>query len=569
MTPTLRTLTTLLWATFSGSAFAGTATDCLFDWAEQRYPTVFGPAAVSQAVDPYYFRFYAGSQSYLGTSTQSASLWFQGPQTGLLDLGPLTDWLAQAQCADLRVQFDQVPAATTTDPYARFEFRSTGASRFECALDDGVYTACSSPWQLPAKNSAGRYDALRPGTHTLHVRALDAAGKTGDIAAASWTVQSILAAGSADFAAGRLIDNEVLPLAVTPQDGWRGIFRINCEFDHAAYDDPIVFPGQPGAAHLHMFYGSKNVEARTTFDDLMRSPAAGCSGGTLNRSAYWAPALLAPLYDAKTRQRAVDADGNPAWQVVKPKVGEGLPGSQDAADAHEVFYYSAAVDDLASIQAPPLGLRIIAGNGATVPGASQSTSVARWHCVSWGSSDANGGPWSSTIPQCKAPDMVRFDIFFPSCWNGKDLDSSNHQDHMAYPVNSGGPNGTRCPSSHPVPVARVSFHYAFPVLPAQVDPTTQASTGWRLASDNYTVSGSNGGLSLHGDWFNAWHPEAMDLLVKGCIQGARDCHDGNFASKSSTGAWTGSLSLGRLNDAKGTQTIPEIVNQGMGEGHHH
>jgi Domain of unknown function (DUF1996) len=30
-------------------------------------------------------------------------------------------------------------------------------------------------------------------------------------------------------------------------------------------------------------------------------------------------------------------------------------------------------------------------------------------------------------------DGVRFELMFPSCWNGKDVDSPNHKDHVAYP----------------------------------------------------------------------------------------------------------------------------------------
>src|SRR5206468_3431915 len=33
---------------------------------------------------------------------------------------------------------------------------------------------------------------------------------------------------------------------------------------------------------------------------------------------------------------------------------------------------------------------------------------------------------------CK--DGVRLELMFPSCWNGKDMDSVNHKDHMAYPA---------------------------------------------------------------------------------------------------------------------------------------
>lgn len=463
------------------------------------------------------------------------------------------------------VSFSETPPERTSEPFARFAFAASGAAGFECALDGESFRPCASPLQLPRLNANRQYDRLAVGTHQLQVRALDRNGSASAAATQSWTVTSIFAAGSDDFTAKRLIDGQVMPLAATT-GGWKGIMRINCEFDHAAYDDPLQLPGKPGASVLNMFFGGKNVDSKTTVESLTATTGAGCSGSTLNRSAYWMPALLAPKYNHVDGKRALDAGGAPVWEVVKPKVGE---GDRSAAAAHEVFYYSAAVSNLNSIWAAPLGLRMVAGNAATTPdGVPQSTSVARWHCQSWGSSDAAGGPWSATIPECRMPDMLRFDVFFPSCWNGVDLDSPNHKDHMAYPVGSGA--NVTCPATHPYPLVRLSYHFAYPLFPGQLDPVTKTSKGFRLASDLYTVDGNknNGGLSLHGVWMNGWHPEAMDLLLKGCLRGKRDCHDGNFATTSSGTAgatWTGSLSLGGLEAAKGTGVIPTVVNQGRGK----
>jgi hypothetical protein len=44
------------------------------------------------------------------------------------------------------------------------------------------------------------------------------------------------------------------------------------------------------------------------------------------------------------------------------------------------------------------------------------------------------------------------------CWDGKNLDSPNHQDHVAHPV--GGPVafanvGGKCPASHPIKIPQV------------------------------------------------------------------------------------------------------------------
>ena len=62
------------------------------------------------------------------------------------------------------------PGASTTDPTPSFSFSSSESeSSFECSLDSGAYSACSSPLTAPR---------LEDGSHTLSVRATDAAGNT-------------------------------------------------------------------------------------------------------------------------------------------------------------------------------------------------------------------------------------------------------------------------------------------------------------------------------------------------------------------------------------------------------
>ena len=197
---------------------------------------------------------------------------------------------------------------------------------------------------------------------------------------------------------------------------------------------------------------------------------------------------------------------------------------------------------------------MIAGNHLAQPGNEQDTSIVRWHCQEWESSDAGNPLWSKSIPECVAPDRLRMDIFFPSCWNGLDLDSSDHKSHMTYPTNNGGPSGTVCPDTHTTPIVRVSYHYAFGVKPDVYEPESRSSRGWKLASDMYEVStNSPGGMSLHGDWFNAWHPEALQALLDECIKQQLDCHDGNLANGF------------RLSGTQpGTQVTPTVINEGHG-----
>jgi hypothetical protein len=432
----------------------------------------------------------------------------------------------------LEITLDSKPESNGVLAYANFEFSASNAKYFQCKVDDESFEVCTSPKM---------YLSLPEGIHQFSVKAIDENDNSGEILDYNWAILNIFDEPNAD-----ILTSSVTPDFVAP-NGWRGIFRINCDFSHSSYNDPIVFPNQQNRAHLHRFYGNTIIDHSTTTESLVSQGESTCQGNKVNLSSYWVPALLAPHYISG--QRVIDDLGEPAWIPVPAVVGDG-------EDVHEIFYYSASVDDLESIQPLPVGLKMIAGNHMSVLGQEQDTSIVRWHCQSWVSNDFGNPDFSASIPECSAPDRVRLDIFFPSCWNGVDLDSADHKSHMAYPINSGSTQGVVCPDTHPVPVVRPSYHYAFGVKPEVYDPISQSSKGWRLASDMYEVEDNNpGGFSLHGDWFNAWHPAVMQAILDYCIKGEFDCHDGNLANGyrlSSTQA--------------GTQVEPDVINSGIGTG---
>jgi hypothetical protein len=95
------------------------------------------------------------------------------------------------------------------------------------------------------------------------------------------------------------------------------------------------------------------------------------------------------------------------------------------------------------VRAFPAGLKMIARNGHAF--APQDPHVTYWNCGA-----AADVPSSADVPTC--PDTrgmgLRLHVNFPSCWDGRRLDSIDHQRHMAYAV------WGLCPATHPVAVPR-------------------------------------------------------------------------------------------------------------------
>lgn len=257
-----------------------------------------------------------------------------------------------------------------------------------------------------------------------------------------------------------------------------GAFRIPCEPSHFAFDDPIVYPGKPGASHLHMFFGNTNTSASSTTLSIANSGNSSCAGGIANRTAYWVPALI-------------DGKGN----VV-------LPSSA-------IFYYKTGYLGIkpSEVKAMPAGLRMIAGDGKL------NSAQGQGH---WGCDEVYIGHKDSILevindPRCGPGNHVTMGIDFPQCWDGKNLDSPNHKSHMTNPVSGS------CPASHPVAIPVISFNVRFLIPPS-------GAADWHLSSDMYDYATKGGGFSAHADWWNGWNPDIEQTWITHCENASKDCH---------------------------------------------
>jgi len=269
---------------------------------------------------------------------------------------------------------------------------------------------------------------------------------------------------------------------IAPNSG--GEFRIGCAFSHMSNDDPLIYPNQQGAAHHHTFFGNTSVNYKSDLNTFGSVGNSTCSGGIMNRSAYWVPSMINTETNAPI-----------------------LP------NGNALIYYKSGAIDGATIKAPPKGLRIIAGNAKSIDGSVYNNTG--FTCHPGPNSTRTSWPRTATLPtgsKCEAGDDLMLSIFFPQCWDGVNLDSPNHKDHMAYPANDS------CPASHPVAIPQITVNVHFTIA------STDKLDKWRLASDNYAFNGINAGYSAHSDYVEGWDRTAIEGIIKNCINAKKDCH---------------------------------------------
>ena len=236
-------------------------------------------------------------------------------------------------------------------------------------------------------------------------------------------------------------------------------FVGSCRFSHMSMDDPIVYPGKPGASHDHSFVGNTTTDAYSTLRSLRRGSTTCRRDG--ETAAYWMPTLL--------------LDG----QVVAPQ-------------AATIYYRRKTI---APVRSFPAGFKMIAGDAHAA--SAQSMKVTYWNC----------GAQSSVAPSSSAPtcadtrgQSLRLHVNFPNCWDGRNLDSADHKSHMAY-----ADRGV-CPADHPVAMPAISLIFRY------------AITG----GPGVTLS-SGGQYTAHADFFNAWRQGTLVSLVNNCLNALRHC----------------------------------------------
>ena len=291
-----------------------------------------------------------------------------------------------------------------------------------------------------------------------------------------------------------------------------------CTSGQLLKDDPLVYPGQPGASHLHQFFGNTGTNASSDYAFLRTSGGSTCgkSDAPANRSAYWFPAML---------------DG--VGHVVKPDYiklyYKEVPAS--SADCQPAINPQAR----GLCVGMPNGLRFIWGYNMTtgLGGPTDTNRIGangiRFEC--WGSADGKvaGGPGGSftnlddmmAAGGCPIGAQLIVLTGSPDCWDGVNLDTADHRSHVVYGTGTDYGPGRVCDAGHP---------YVIPQITQEISFTVDANFAkWHPVSDEM-VTGMKRGATFHVDYWEGWSPTVKATWQKVCLEGHLSCSSGDLGN---------------------------------------
>jgi len=271
--------------------------------------------------------------------------------------------------------------------------------------------------------------------------------------------------------------------------------------------DPVISPGVVPSNHVHTIHGASNFATNSSFTTLRSSKCTSCEVNQ-DLSNYWFPKLY--FHD-------------PATGLFEEVSNGGLL----------IYYQNRGDQDVSNggpgLKAFPAGFKMISGSATARSMNAPSTDNTQWglsqravfySCLRY--TDGVSGYDGYGFPNTDCESGLNHRIHFPACWDGVNVDSANHQSHVAYLSELD--NGS-CPPTHPVGLMKLFYEVTWNVhdFASRWNPSTQA---WPFV----LATGDPTGFSWHGDFQNGWDPVLFQNAIDTCDNPNDDTGNGDTAA---------------------------------------
>jgi len=289
----------------------------------------------------------------------------------------------------------------------------------------------------------------------------------------------------------------------TPNLDDPGAFRFVCAPAGLNYDDPIVYPNQPGKSHLHQYYGNTAITAASTYASIRTTGASTCNS-PLNRSGYWEPAMLTGT-----------------GMVVRPDVNalyyKRYPKTHPFCTLGNSLYQGECVPI-------PTGLRMVFGFNMLTMTAGGGYYNCQGPTATQAHYPASQNGLRTAAAVCGPGNQLGMIISAPNCWDGKNLDIADHRAHMYNMKRDPNTGQMKCPATHPKVIPQLTLGVWYSVGP-------EGANTWELSSDTM-ADGSKmvAGSTFHADYFEGWDERVKLMWEDNCINLRLNCSGGDLGN---------------------------------------